>query len=167
MSGTIGYNFKWLNARTTGEHSMFRIVFKNPFVIGVLALMLPLWGWASLGPHSVPMPRTPTVAPLREGQRPIALPRVKPWLPVFLNAGSVVCPSIDVLGTYMDGHRAGGADEGHKRVEQLFRRVAGDCVRTVETVQVQVLEALVSDDKLAEVKWAGMRYLAHPDALSN
>jgi hypothetical protein len=57
--------------------------------------------------------------------------------PVFLRAGAVICPEIDVLSAYIDGRQAGGDDEGHRAVQRLFLRAGGECIRTIDRDQVR------------------------------
>jgi len=86
---------------------------------------------------------------------------------VYLRKGAVICSQADVLGAYLGGYRMGGEVQGHRAVERLFRYPDGGCVRSFFRDQVQVLDASISDDKLVNIKWAGLRKQALPEDLSN
>jgi hypothetical protein len=87
--------------------------------------------------------------------------------PVYLRAGAVICPQMDVLGAYLDGRQAGGEDEGHRAVQRLFLRADGECIRTINRDRVRVLDNSVAGDRLVKIQWEGMTNLAFTRDLSN
>ena len=90
--------------------------------------------------------------------------------PVYLAKDAVECGIINVMGTYLDGQRAGGEAEGHRAIADLFLHPKDGCVRAIQRERVHVLDAIVSADKLVTVKCItefGKRCDVRPQDLGN
>jgi len=82
------------------------------------------------------------------------------WLsldrPVYLRAGAVICPEIDLMDAFLQGRQRGGVDEGHRAEQELFLHAGGNCIRTEDRDRVRVLDKTVPDDGLVKIQWGGL-----------
>jgi hypothetical protein len=144
----------------------------SALAVGVAVALLPPtvpMATAPLPPDSSLWPHTKIEGVQPPATQPQPSSRLSLYIDVYLRAEAVICPEADVLDAYMHGQRVGGAEEGHRAVDRMFRHPGDDdeCVRTIKRDLVDVLDKTASGDRLVKIKWAGMRYLARPGDLSN